>query len=236
MPDPYIISHTLTAEEVTMRGILRISSMFALFQNIAGQDVERLGYGDEEFRKDGILWMLTRMRSRIFRMPAYGETVTVSTWTGISGHGLYTRHYEISDASGTPLVLACGIWVLVDGKSRTLIRETRCRFVNMVTGLELPSPRHLRMPEGGRHTDLTIPFGLCDLNGHLSNLRYPDVAEYLIPTEYLAEHVPTQADIDYLREVRPEKKLHMEWVRQEDDWYFHGSTEGPCVQMHLQYR
>lgn len=236
VPEIHTVIHPVTAEEVTLQKTLRISAMLALFQNIAGEDVDRLGYGDEGFRKEGILWMLTRMRTKISRMPRYGETVAVSTWTGVSGHGLYTRHYAISDRTGRCLVQACGIWVLVDGSSRTMIREMLCRFPNTVTGGELPPPRHLHLPEADRESELAVPYALCDLNGHLSNLRYPDLAESLIGTEYLRCREPVQVDIDYLREVLPEEKLHLEWCQKGDDWYFRGSAEGPCVQMHLQYR
>lgn len=234
-PEIHTCIHTVSAEDVTMRGILRVSSMFALFQNIAGEDVDRLGYGDSMFREGGILWMLTRMRSKIRRMPRYGETVAVSTWTGVSGHGLYTRHYAITDRDGGLLAQACGIWVLVDGQERIMIRQPLCRFPNTVTGRELPAPRHLKMPAMDRKALLSVPFGLCDLNGHLSNLRYPDLAEYLIGTDYLREHEPVRADIDYMREVRPEEKLAVDWTQQGEDWYFRGSAGAPCVQMHLQY-
>ena len=121
VPEIHTVIHPVTAEEVTLQKTLRISAMLALFQNIAGEDVDRLGYGDEGFRKEGILWMLTRMRTKISRMPRYGETVVVSTWTGVSGHGLYTRHYAISDRTGCCLVQACGIWVLVDGSDGEML-------------------------------------------------------------------------------------------------------------------
>lgn len=232
----YSREYTVPAEDVTMNGSLRLSAMFTLFQHIAGEDVERLGYGDVSFREKGILWMLTRMRTAIERMPRYGETVKISTWTGLSGHGLYTRHYEICDDAGRSLIRGCGIWGLVDARKRELIRENICRFVNLVTGNELPSPRHLSLPELTARAERAVPFGLCDLNGHLSNLRYPDVAESLLPMEYLREHEPVQADVDYLREVLPQEDLPLEWGREDDAWYFRGGGEENAFRMRLVYR
>lgn len=231
----YSQDKVVAAELVAMNGLLRPSALYTLFQIAATEDVERYGLGETETRDKGIVWMVVHMRAEILRMPAYLEKITVSTWTGKTSHGMFIRHYELLSESGESLVRACGTWTLVDIDSRSMLLSPPFSFENLVTGREIATPKRLRLPEL-EHTLQFIPtYSLADINRHVNNTKYLDIAEDLMPLDYLQDHMLKYAAVDYLNEVIPGKALEIKWSHDDNTWYFEGIDEKPCFRIKLVY-
>ena len=231
----YSIPQTVSAEHANMNQLLSTPSIYTFFQSLAVEHAAVLGYGDTVLRPKNLIWMVVHMRTEVIRIPRYLEKVFLNTWTGKSSHGLYIRHYEICSQDGEALVRGVGTWVLVDLTDRIMRQETECEFENIITGNELRSPRRLRLPELSQEQNVHVPFGMCDVNGHLNNVRYLELAENLLPLEYLTSHTLKVADVDYLSEVLPGESLRIQYTQQEDTWFFQGSTDHPCFQIRLIY-
>ncbi|RPH32985.1 acyl-[acyl-carrier-protein] thioesterase, partial [bacterium] len=66
--------------DVDSTGKLKLASLFNYFQETAGKHATHLGAGYEVLRKLGLFWVLSRAKIRIHRLPAWGESIQLTTW------------------------------------------------------------------------------------------------------------------------------------------------------------
>ena len=69
----------------------------------------------------GLLWIITRQQIRLFRLPLYDETVTLSSWPGETLHLYFPRFFRLTDAAGGTLLEASTLWALMDRESRHIV-------------------------------------------------------------------------------------------------------------------
>ena len=226
----------VNAAHTAMNGSMRLSSVFAVFQEIASLDASRIGYGTDFTSAKNYLWMIVKSCLKVHRMPKYLETVNVTTWTGKSGHGLFLRHYEITDTNGNSLIQSNATWVLVDSDTRVLVPEPGAEFENIITGREISVSKRIRLPEMNNSVDVYAKYSQIDINQHMNNTKYFDIAEDLIPLDYLLSHEVSEASVDYFNEIKPEECAHIKWSNMEDSWYFTGDSDKNCFSLKISFK
>lgn len=185
----------------------------------------------------GLLWMVTLQRAEIARMPAYDETITLESWPGDTMHLLFPRFYRVLDEAGNTLVSASALWALVDQRTRRMVFPDRYGVViaGEKTGNEtaLPSPP-LRAGEG-EVSAFTVPYSYVDLNGHMNNTRYFDLAEDRIPAAAEGRELRAIA-VEYANEARLGDEVRVTLERQGDTYRVSGDTEKKIFRMEFVYR
>jgi medium-chain acyl-[acyl-carrier-protein] hydrolase len=224
----------LTADYAAMNGRMRTSAMFSLLQDAAFEDITARGAGADYTEPRGLMWMVVHMRAEIIRLPEYLDDISLVTWPGEGKHSLYIRYYEILDASGAAAVRASGTWVLADAVKRCLVQQ-ELGITGVVTGRETEAPVRLRMPEVGSRAAMTARYSQADINGHTNNARYLDMAEDLMPIDYLMSHSLNYAAADYLSEVLPGQEFVVRYGQVGGDWWFQGEGDKPCFRVKLSY-
>ena len=56
-----------------------------------------------------------------------------------------------------------------------------------------------------------------DRNGHMNNTRYLDWIDDLLPSQFHAQHSPTELTVCYLSEAREGQELDLRWDFPESD-------------------
>jgi medium-chain acyl-[acyl-carrier-protein] hydrolase len=100
--------------ETDCTGKFRIASLFNYFQEIAGNHVVALGIGYEVLKKLGYVWVLSRARVRVRKLPSWGERGIIETWHVTTDGLTYIRDFRMSDSAGHVLLDASTGWLLVD--------------------------------------------------------------------------------------------------------------------------
>ena len=175
----YRTEQLLSSKDVNMFRRLRSSVLFELMQDIAEQQNELLGLGRAAAQELGLFWVLVRQRAEISRMPERGERITLETWPGRTRHMLFPRYYRMLDASEAVLLSAASVWTLVDRESRKMVSPEKysLSIPCEVTGNEIALPRPMKFIRDGANGAFTVPFSYIDMNGHMNNARYLDLAE-----------------------------------------------------------
>ncbi len=215
----------LRSSDVDMHRRLRTSVLFSLVQEAAVAHTEALGMGREKTLDRGVLWVVTLQAAEIARMPEYDEKVVLRSWPGKTMHVLFPRYCALDTASGEPLLRTSALWTLLDAKTRRMVFPERygIEIDGTETGeeIDLPAaPRAMPCPEERR---FTVPYSYVDLNGHMNNARYFDLAEDCLPPA--AEGRPLCAlRTEFSREVRFGEEIDLRWGRDGDRYYFTGSA------------
>lgn len=157
-------------------------------------------------------WVIIQWKVKIYRRFRYGETITARTW--ISGtKRLYTfREYEFFDEKGELVAAASSKWVLthldkgmisvpqeiIDGyglEGRTVFEEGN----NMA---RLKDPMDFSMPY-----EFTVPCTFIDINDHMNNIFYLDLAYQAMPIEVFKANNFNEFEIMYRKECKLYDKL-----------------------------
>lgn len=71
---------TVRHREADRRGALRLAGWFDFLQEAAANHAARLGVGLEMLQKNGMIWVLSKLKLEMERSPRIGEKVTVETY------------------------------------------------------------------------------------------------------------------------------------------------------------
>ena len=227
----------LKNRDVDMHRRLRTSRLFELLQEAAIAHTEALGMGREKTLDRGLLWVVTLQRAEIARMPEYDELIRVESWPGETMHVLFPRYYRLLDAEGNELIRASALWMLVDEKTRRFVFPEKYGIAidAVTTGNELPLPTAPPAMETDREREFTVPYSDVDLNGHMNNTRYFDVAEDCIGAPAEGRRLAAAAT-EYKAEARLGETLHLRWGEDGNRYYLAGGAERPVFTISLEYR
>jgi acyl-ACP thioesterase len=186
---------------------LTLAAAFDYFQEAAITHAEILGVGRESLAQTGQGWILSRMSVVMDRRPKFRETVTVRSWPRGWEQLFALRHYDIRDASDTPIVRARSYWIIIDIEKRRPLRpqavmetipsnEGMNALPSGAAGLEARD----NLVETGKRK---AAYSDIDYNGHVNNARYIRWIQDAVQPELLEAAGKMRLDINYLNEIRP---------------------------------
>ena len=186
-----------------------------------------LGMGREKTLDRGLLWIVTLQQATVHRLPEYDETILLKSWPGKMLHLLFPRYYRIEDRNGKPLVEASALWALMDQNTRRVVfpETVGVKIRGVHTGKETPLPAAPKLPKAGKETPFTVPYSFVDLNGHMNNTRYFDLAEDCMPPDLRTKRIVSIAT-EYSREARLGDALTLQSERSGSTFLLSGALDG----------
>lgn len=183
---------------------LKNKAILKILEDVAGFHSDYVHYGINEIFGNGIAWALLDWEIEIKKRPQYGDLLEVETWGRAPGRCHVYRDFRIF-VNGELCVIATSKWMLMD-----LIHRRPMKIpVEMMTAYE-PEPHlfvltdaelpKLREPE---QTEFVMEYPIrktdIDINGHLHNTNYLDIAMEAMEGECFADVVHFR--ISYRKEI-----------------------------------
>ena len=231
MMEPYIKKFKVLSCDVDMNMRLRLSSLFTMLQEAAIAHTEQLGAGRAKTLDRGFLWIVSLQHVFIKRMPVYDEELTLISRPGKTMHVLFPRFYDIADSSGEIIIQGSALWSLMDRAERSIIfpEENDIFIPSDYPPEKVALPRPIKTPEEDRTAAFRVPYSMTDINGHLSNVKYFDVALDSLDPAVLSRPV-TYAAAEYTGEVRMGESFDIGISETDGEAYFIGKkTDGKRV-------
>lgn len=206
---------------------LRLSRLFTLLQEASIAHTTELGMGREKTLDRGLLWIVTLQQARIHRLPVYDEEFRLLSWPGKTMHLFFPRHYRLESAAGELLVEANALWALMDANTRRIIfpEEHGIRISEEKPGWEMLLPSPPQIPKNPVSDEFTVPYSFADLNGHMNNARYFDLAEDRMPDDLRRRPVLT-VRTEYAHEIRAGDRVALLSETQENQFLLLGERDG----------
>lgn len=216
---------------------IRISDLFRILQEIAGNAAASWHATGPELKEKGLMWVVIRYELTLERALHPGESIRISTWASPVRHRMSQRNYLLFDEEGLPLGCAAGIWAVADRETRAMA-EPEGRgivFQTEKTGLEPPRPSAPEKIATDREFRFTVSDQVLDINDHMNNTRYFDVAEDCLGSD--AEGLALKrVRAAFLSEARAGDELLISRGRSGSCFYFSGTKNGDhCFQIGLDY-
>ena len=233
----YRVTYKLKNRDVNMFMRLRTSVLYEMMQEVSIAHTEELGMGRQMTLDRGLLWVIIQHRMDFFAPMEYDDEIIVESWPGKTMHVLFPRYYRIMKKDGTLCAEGNALWALIDASARRFVFPEKygIRIEEEVTGCESEPVRRMERKMPGKIAEWTVPFSVCDLNGHMNNSRYYDLAEDHMPLSLLERDVRT-IETEYVNEARRGEVLTLRCEAGEDERYFLGETEKTCFRMRWKFR
>ena len=151
-------------------------------------------------------------------------------------HIYFPRYYALTGADGTTLLTASALWALIRKDDRRMIfpEEYGIAIDGTSSPDDPPLPRMPKMPEMKEEHTFRVPFSVTDLNGHMNNARYYDLAQDLMPPA-LREKDISKIAVDYRAEAREGDVLRLSFRADPDAFFVAGFGEKPLFRMAFSY-
>jgi acyl-ACP thioesterase len=198
---------------VDQSGSLTPAAVFDFFQEAAMNHAEDLGCGREVMRKNGQVWILSRISVLMERRPRLDEIITVRSWPRSWEKLFALRDYDIQDEAGRTAVRGRSGWLIVDIEKRKPLRPQA-----LVETLP-PNEGLNALPGGtgaleirqnlGKTGERKAVYSDIDYNGHVNNVRYVQWMADVLKTRIITEASSIQIDVNYISEIKPDEEVEL---------------------------
>ncbi len=192
-------------------------------QEIAAASADRLGFGYEALRARNHAWVLHGLRIQISQRPGYHQTVHVATWPRELIRLLAYREFLVTDDAGRPVAAATSAWVVMDTTTRRLVRPDpyldRPWRPDKALDRDPQQPPAVTAPDA--ELKVRVRWSDLDLNGHLNNTRFLDLALETFDDAWLLEHEPVEVEMSFLAEGRRGDVLVSRRQQEGDESFLH---------------
>jgi len=184
-------------------GNLKLTSLFELFQDAAGQDAARKGFGYNELIENNRYWVLLRVKLKIYSIPHWDEGARILTWPKDSNGITAFREFKIKNADDEDIILGTSTWTQLDTQSRRPVRielsDNYHPVENMNVGLDKASK--IKIPQDLNWAEhLVVKYSQIDVNHHVNNTRYLEWVLNELPFDLFKTHQFSDMEVNFLSE------------------------------------
>lgn len=194
-------------KDVGKDNFIKNKAILEIFENIGAYHSDIAGYGVNDIMTTGVTWILLDWKIEVIKRPKYGQILDVHTW----GRGMkkfYTyRDYEIYNENNELCVRGTSKWALIDIKENKICKLDDCiikkynpeeKSVFDFEGLD-----KLKEPiDYESSITYTINRKDIDLNKHVHNLYYLDLAYEALPEKIYNKRPFNKIRITYKKEIK----------------------------------
>ena len=184
---------------------VKIACLMRIIQDVIMHHTEVLGVGQSETIDKNIIWVVTRIKMEITRLPKYQEKVVIKTYPGQTTAILYPRYLYIEDMNGNVIFRLSSIWALLNKETRQVTNSKIIseRIVPEVHENELPLPEKVDIGEDIVLKETRkVHYSDVDLNGHLNFTKYIEYFEDLHNNDFYGKHHPKTIILNYSKEIK----------------------------------
>lgn len=195
-------------------------SFLKIMQDIAALHSEYIGYGLLDLETNQRGWMILDWKIKVIDRPLYNTELKVDTWSRKIDRLCAYRDFNIEDKDSNKVAIATSRWILVNTERRRPVKITK--ELEDLYQLELDKSvfdeeiepiqyeGHIFKKEySAQRRDI-------DINGHMNNLAYLDMAYEIIPENIYKTKVFNNIRITYKKEIIYGEKVECYYTVNDD--------------------
>lgn len=200
---------------------IKNKSLLEILENIGSYHSDKVGYGALSIEETKLSWILLEWKLKVIKRPMYGEILTINTW-GRNMEKFFTfRDYELFDENNNLCLIATSKWALVNIETGKIARMTDdvIRKYDPEKKEVFPneSIEKIKIPESfDNELIYKVTRRDIDLNSHMHNLYYLDLAYEVLPEEEFNKRPFDNIRITYKKEIKLGDTIKCKYKKQEN--------------------
>lgn len=215
-------------------------ALLSILEEIGCYHSDLAGFGINDIERTGKAWLLMDWKLRVFDRPKYGDKLIAKTWARpIGRNNYYTyRDFEIYNET-KKIAIASSKWVLFDVDLKKIVKITdeiyskyqpqnSKAFEEDITKMKVVEDLTTKTIYKVQRADI-------DINKHMHNLNYLQVAYEVLPEEVFFDIESNNVKIMYKHQIILGSKIncyytkndnkHIVTLKSEDDKILHAVVE-----------
>lgn len=220
----YTSDFRIGLSNLTSNNYVSNKGFLTFLQDIAEMHSAHVGYGITNIEETNYSWALLNWKVKIISRPKYGDVVTINTWSRYSTKLYSYRDFEVLNSKGEVIAIATSKWILIDvqkGRVARIEEELISKYYpenkSVFDIVELPK---LEEPENySNSVDYKIRKSDIDVNNHVNNLFYLDIAFEAFPDDISKLNTCNEFEILYKHQIKLEDKIVAHYSFENDTNY-----------------
>ena len=206
----YTENFKMSLKDIGKQNKIKNRAILEILENIAGYQSDYVGFGANETVKTKIAWVLLDWKLEVIKRPTYGQTLQVKTW-GRNMNKFFTYR---DDENNELCIIATSKWTLLNIEKRKMVRLTE-------ELIEKYKPEEKSVFLDEKLDKIKIPTKFIsnikykvirkdiDLNKHMHNLYYLDLAYEALPEDVYAKRPFDNVRITYKKEIKLRRHIEL---------------------------
>lgn len=217
----YTETFKMAAKDIGKENKIKDRAILEILENIATYHSDKVGYGVNDINKTKLAWVLLEWKLQVLNRPKYGQILTVNTWGKGMNKFFTCRDYEIYDEENNLCAIATSKWALINLENTKMERLTE-EIVNIYKPEEKSVFKNEKLDKIKMPTTFSsqIEYKVCrkdiDINQHMHNLYYLDLAYEAIPEEVYNQRPFDNIRISYKKEIKLGDNLNCKYAKQDN--------------------
>ncbi|MBQ9013214.1 MAG: oleoyl-ACP hydrolase [Bacilli bacterium] len=201
----YCSNYKIGLEDIGINNEATNKSLLKIMQDIAGLHSASVGYGLLDIETKKKAWMILDWTMKVLKRPKYNDEIYAQTWSRKAERLYAYRDFELKDKDGTILAIGTSRWILVDIDRRRPVRLTQ-DIIDLYES-EIDKSVFSEETEDIKYEDYifkkdySIQRRDIDINEHMHNLNYLDMAYEILPEDVYKNKVFDNIRIIYKKEI-----------------------------------
>ncbi|MCP3967663.1 MAG: hypothetical protein GY750_12285 [Lentisphaerae bacterium] len=216
-------------------GNLKLRTLSDYLQEAAANHAAHLGVGLSDLSENNMLWVLSRIKIQVDRMPRIGECLTIRTWPSGFDKLFATRQFTVYDEVRRIVCRASSAWLLLDAEK---FRPLHSKSLPVGLPLNADQTKHFEAIEKIKPHDtkpgftITVRHSAVDVNGHLNNAEYSGyIHDFLVAETGAAVNV-SNLSLNFLSDMKEGEEMDISGSISENSFFVQGTnSEGKTVFM-----
>ncbi len=203
--------------------------------DVAGIHSEIAGYGVTDINKTRKTWMLISWKVEVKKRPLVCDTLSIKTWSWCIDRFYAFRDFEVRNQYNEVVAIATSKWVFIDIDKGKIVRVSE--EVNKKYELEPKTKvfeendiEKLVEPQDYiSKTKFKITRNLIDINKHLHNIYYFDIAKEALPEDIALSSELNNFEALYKKEIKLGETVTAIYTKKDDYHYVTIKNEDETV-------
>lgn len=208
----YTEKFKIQIKDIGKENKIKNRAILEILENVACYHSDLVGYGVNNIKDTKVTWILLDWKLKVIKRPTYGQVLTVNTWgKGMNKFFTY-RDFEIYDDNNNLCAIATSKWVLIDAEKGKMTRLTE-------KIIDAYKPENKNVFKKEKMDKIEIPEEFTntvkyqairkdiDINNHMHNLYYLDLAYEALPKEIYDRRPFENVKITYKKEIKLGEKV-----------------------------
>lgn len=185
-------------------------AILSYLEDVGGKHSDIAGYGVLDIERTHLSWVLIEWKLKIIRRPNYAEKIKAVTWSRNAIRCYAFRDFKLYDEQNNVIAVATTKWVLVDTEKGKIVRIDDALLQKYKPELELRAfdkqtedfEKIYEPEEYQAEEEYIVRKSDIDVNNHMHNLNYVDLANVVLPEEVYNKENLNNIRITYKKEIK----------------------------------
>ncbi len=200
-------THQVDVEDVRVNNEVTNRALLAMLENVACLHADSVGFGILNMNETRSAWILLDWKIEVLKRSKYGEILKIKTWSRDYDKITAHRDFEIINAENERILIGTSRWLFMNIDTWRPMRVTNENISRYEPEVDRKvfkdeSTKMKEPDEFDFETNYKVLRRDIDLNNHVHNLNYLDIAYDILPTEEYENGEFNNVIIEYKKEIK----------------------------------